>query len=707
MAAQGDLEHTLTPERWRQIERLFGEALERPAEGRSAWLTATVDSDVRDEILSLLAAHEGAEGPLDRPCPLPPPGPEPPVRPGERLGPYEIVAPLASGGMGYVFRAHDARLGRDVALKLLAPRLASDPQALQRFERERRAVAALSHPNIVALYDVGHEGGHAFAVMELLQGESLRTRLARGPLPIPEAFRVARDVARGLGAAHARGLVHRDLKPDNVWLCTSGPAKVLDFGIARVTTEPPTPFSIGVRAPASSSDMPDFGPSPETTLGVLGTAGYLSPEQARREPADARSDVFSFGCLLYECLTGRGAFEARDVATAIRSVLRDEPPPVRQGHAEVPRALAAIAERCLEKDPAHRFASGSELAAALEPLAAESEAAVHRRPVWRLAALAAASLVIAVAALALGWRAWESRDVLPSTPGGLVIRKNPMDGALYSRIPPGTFGMGCDPNLPSRPALPCDTRSQPFVHVTIARPYWVMRTEVTLAQYSAYAKATGAAMPGPDRVGAVPPRMASVRKVLFSRPDYPVVEVNWHEASAYCSWAGGRLPSEAEWERAARANHEWDFVWGVSNLGPGSTPLANVRDESRYREYGPLVTDDGRVWHDSHYKGYDDGFPDLAPVASFSPNDFGLYDMGGNVWEWTLDDGPAAFQIPSYEGHPTDGSPRHGWSGQFHVIRGSGWDFGPVAQAVWIRDVGSALGHGNMLGFRCVRDTPP
>ena len=187
------------------------------------------------------------------------------MAPGQRLGPYEVVAPLASGGMGYVFRAHDARLGRDVALKLLVPRLARHPQALRRFEREARAVAALSHPNIVALHDVGHEGGHAFAVLELLQGESLRARLARGPLPLPEALRVARDVARGLGAAHARGLVHRDLKPDNVWLCASGPAKVLDFGIARVASRAPDALPhrswLGTPpAPLPTTSAPPRGP---------------------------------------------------------------------------------------------------------------------------------------------------------------------------------------------------------------------------------------------------------------------------------------------------------------------------------------------------------------------------------------------------------------------------------------------------------------
>jgi formylglycine-generating enzyme required for sulfatase activity len=703
MAAQGDLGHTLTPERWRQIERLFEEALHQPAIDRSAWVTATVDPDLRDEIRSLLAAHDGAEGPLDRPCPAPPPAPESPLAPGPRLGPYEIVAPLASGGMGYVFREHDARLGRDVALKLLAPRLASHPQSLKRFEREARAIAALSHPNIVALHDVGREGGHAFVVLELLQGESLRSRLERGPLPVPEALRLARDVARGLGAAHLRGLVHRDLKPDNVWLCASGPAKVLDFGIARFAAEPPTPFPLDLLERGLPPDAAGVG----TAGGILGTAGYLSPEQARFEPADARSDVFSFGCLLYECLTGRGAFDARDIAKAVRSVLLDEPLPVRQCRAEVPRTLSAIVERCLQKDPARRFPSGAELAAAIEPLAAEAEAAMHRSGWWQRPAILAAMAVAVVAASAFGNRLWRTRDIEPATAGGLVFRRNARDGAEYSRIPPGTFGMGCDSNLASRPALPCDTRSQPFFRVTIARPYWVMRTEVTQAQFTAYAKATGVDVPGPSRVGALPPRMAPLREALFTRPDYPVVEVNWHEASAYCAWAGGRLPSEAEWERAARANHEWDFVWGVANLAPGSTPLANVRDESRFRKYGPHVTDTGAEQSESRYIGYDDGFPDLAPVASFPPNDFGLYDMGGNVWEWTLDDGPAAFQVPSYEGHPTDGSPRRGWSGQFHVIRGSGWDFGPTAQAVWIRDVGSALGHGHMLGFRCVRDTPP
>jgi serine/threonine protein kinase len=693
--------------RWREIERCFALVLERPPELRGQWLEDNVrDLELLSELRSLLDNHDRLGGVLDRTSPAYlaaiDGATEPSLRGGERLGPYEIVRPLASGGMGLIYHARDNRLGRDVALKLVAPGLEGDARALRRFEREARAVAALSHPNIVALHDVGHDGVHAFAVMELLQGEGLGQRLSRGPLPILDALLLARDVARALAAAHASHVAHRDLKPDNIFLTKSGLAKVLDFGIALVSKDTGASAERLDGAGWSGVGLEDPS-SRRTATGVMGTAGYFSPEQAIGQPGDARSDVFAFGCVLYEALSGARAFEGRTMKEAVDSVMQDEPRPLRQLRTDAPRRLVGIVEQCLQKDPAARFGSGAELSAAIEPLAAEAEARAHRRRKLVGPASGLAAFLLLAAALIWGQRLWRTRDVEPETPGGLVFRTNSRDGARYSRIPPGSFGLGCGG---PRQLVPCERWALPLTPVTITHPYWMMRTEVTAAQFSTFAKDTGSATPGLERLEPQPPRMASLGTTLFARSDYPVVHINWHEADAYCRWAGGRLPSESEWEHAARATHDWDYVWGVANLR-GSTPLANVRDECRYKKYGHHVRDDGTEDLHDYYEGYDDGFADLAPVGSFPANDFGLYDMAGNVSEWTLDHAPGVFKIPPYGGHPTDGSPRRDWDGSARIIRGSNWDYPPQNQAVWFRDAGSVYGHAAILGFRCVRDTPP
>src|SRR5947209_11749461 len=227
-----------------------------------------------------------------------------------RLGPYEIVTPLGAGGMGEVYRACDTRLGREVAVKVLPEPFASDPDRLARFEREARAVAALSHPNILAIHDYGAQGAITYAVMELLEGQTLRGRLAKGPLPCREAMEVAGAVAEGLAAAHAKGIIHRDIKPENLFLTSDGRVKILDFGLARVEATAAPEAETGPYVPALTE--PGV---------VMGTIGYMSPEQVRGLVVDARSDVFAVGCVLYEMLAGQRPFQRRTAADTASAIL--------------------------------------------------------------------------------------------------------------------------------------------------------------------------------------------------------------------------------------------------------------------------------------------------------------------------------------------------------------------------------------------------
>jgi len=321
-----------------------------------------------------------------------------PLSPGDRLGPYEILAPLGAGGMGEVWRARDPRLGREVAVKVLPEAFARDPERLARFEREARAVAALSHPNILAIHDFGAADGTAYAVTELLEGVTLRSRLADGALAVRRAVEMAVQVAHGLAAAHDKGIVHRDLKPENLWVANDGRVKILDFGLARQAA--PEGGSGSSRAPtevvATSAGM------------VLGTVGYMSPEQVRGGVVDARTDLFSFGAVLYEMLSGKRAFQGETPADTMSAILREEPPDLTQVVHDLPPMLERIVRRCLEKQPDARFHSAHDLAFALEALATTSSSAgvpalpgpAPRR--WSVRA-ALAAVALAVLGVAAGW----------------------------------------------------------------------------------------------------------------------------------------------------------------------------------------------------------------------------------------------------------------------------------------------------------------
>ena len=313
-----------------------------------------------------------------------------PLTSGTRLGPYDILAPLGAGGMGEVYRARDPRLDREVAIKVLPAALARDPDALARFEREAMTVAKLSHPNILAIHEFGRDNGTAFVVMELVPGETLRARLEGGALPSRRAVAYALQIARGIAAAHARNIVHRDLKPENVMITLDDQVKVLDFGLAK-SVDP------------AQSDM-TRGAGVGTSVGtVLGTFGYMAPEQVRGLEVDHRSDIFAFGAVLYEMLSGERAFKGETAADTMTAILTKDPRDLDTTGLSISPGLDRIVRRCLEKTPDLRFQSANDLAFALDTLSTGSTfssptahvavPAPRQRVVWLPWAIAAGALV--------------------------------------------------------------------------------------------------------------------------------------------------------------------------------------------------------------------------------------------------------------------------------------------------------------------------
>jgi eukaryotic-like serine/threonine-protein kinase len=325
------------------------------------------------------------------------------LNPGTKLGPYEILSPLGAGGMGEVYRARDARLRRDVAIKVLPAAFAKDSDRLRRFEQEAHAASQLNHPNILTVYDIGtHEGG-PYIVSELLEGRTLRSRLKEGPLPTRKAVDFSAQVARGLAAAHEKGIVHRDLKPENIFITRDERAKILDFGLARLMG---SAGGAGGAAAGSPQEAATLDGAPLTDPGmVLGTAGYMSPEQVRGQAADARSDIFAFGAVLYEALCGARAFQRATSVETMTAILREEPKELGALKADVPPALERVVNHCLEKDPGLRFQSARDLAFALEavsgvstvPAAVPAEVLRKVRLSWRAVAAGFFALILVAA----------------------------------------------------------------------------------------------------------------------------------------------------------------------------------------------------------------------------------------------------------------------------------------------------------------------
>jgi Tol biopolymer transport system component len=344
----------MAAERWAAVKKLFEAALEREPAERAAFVAEAAENDpaLADEVRALLSAHSDADrafGALTDTAGLKT------LAPGSRLGPYEIVSMLGAGGMGEVYKARDSRLGRDVAVKVLPPALVSDPDRVRRFEQEARAASALNHPNLVTVHDVGTMDSTLFIVTELIAGRTLRALIEDGALPARDLLSLAAQLAAGLAKAHGAGIVHRDLKPENVMVTDDGFVKILDFGLAKLQ-----PQSWG----GSARDRPTA-----TRSGMLvGTAGYMSPEQARGEVVDFRSDQFALGAVLYEMATGRAAFGRATPVDSLSAILTTEPPPLRKANPAAPAGLELVVGRCLAKQPSQRYGSTQELAAELQAL---------------------------------------------------------------------------------------------------------------------------------------------------------------------------------------------------------------------------------------------------------------------------------------------------------------------------------------------------
>src|SRR5579863_729385 len=351
-----------------------------------------------------------------------------PIAAGTKLGPYEIQSQIGAGGMGEVYRARDSRLGREVAIKILPESFAQDAERLRRFEQESQAVAALNHPNILAIYDVGTRDTSPYIVSELLEGESLRAILEKGPIPQRKAIEYAVQIANGLAAAHDKGIVHRDLKPDNLFVCRDGRVKMLDVGLAKLATKE-TPGVDGATM------------TQHTAAGVvMGTASYMAPEQVRGGQVDARTDMLSFGVVLYEMLSGKRVFQRDSSPETMTAILKEDVPEFTDTKLPVAPALERIVRRCLEKSQEQRFQSAKDLAFALEAVSQISgpktgaQIAITLPPETKSRALpfAAGALVFAAAMLGLGWWLGHNKPVTPPVYKQITFRAGFMGNARFT-----------------------------------------------------------------------------------------------------------------------------------------------------------------------------------------------------------------------------------------------------------------------------------
>jgi serine/threonine-protein kinase len=635
---------------------------------------------------------------------------------------FRLIRQLGQGGMGAVFLAEQIAVGnRPVALKVLNRKLLDDPDFLLRFQNEAASTGRIHHPNVVTIYESGQaDDGTPYIAMEFLEGESLRQALARrGALPVPEVAEILQQAARGLNAAHKLGIIHRDLKPDNIFLTYPDddsvapaaaevgarhgvPLRPVDGTVAVASVSPPANVVVKI-VDFGIAKLRESGAHTQTGM-VLGTPAYMSFEQAsgmRSDELDARSDIYSLGVVVYEMLTGRTPFHSDTPVGYLRMHMQEAPPPFHTVKPDLPALpqLESVVLKALTKDRKQRYGSVMEFARAFaeatEPATAEvgavrepplrdretmlqppappttphrisgttgTGATKSRLPLWVGVPAATLLLVLAGWYLSLVFHPRSGSPTQPATaktpPADVstvvgTVEVNPKDGLKYVWIPPGTFMMGCSPGDSE-----CGSEEKPPHQVTITKGFWLRQTEVTVGAYKRFTAATGRRMPPEPHIYGRPLNPG------WGAEGMPIVDVTWDDAQAYCRWAGGRLPTEAEWEYAARAG-------------------------SAEARYGSL---DKVAW-DSENSGQQ-----MHPVGEKQANGFGLYDMLGNVWEWVKD----WYDDKYYRSSPSH-DPAGPASGELHVLRGGSWTNYSRWISVSIRSrIISPANFDNMSGFRCV-----
>ncbi len=532
---------------------------------------------------------------------------------GHFAGRYEILQELGVGGMGVVYKVNDQETGEILALKVLRADIASDTVAMERFKNELRVARRITHPKVCRVHEFGRGSGTAYISMELVEGQNLHeiqelhARMepaSNGSLPVDISLGIALDLCDALAEVHRQGAVHRDLKPSNVMLTANDDIKLMDFGIS------------------------GFGNTGLTATGVtMGTPRYMAPEQVAQKPVTARTDIYSFGLTLFEMFTGQPAFDGSSMMDVAMKQLHAQPPSPRELQPSIPVEVEQIILKCLQKDPLRRYGSMVEIANDLRRVGGDG------------------SGLAMTTALGIPAGRWGQAPAARELQAG-AVQVSLRDDQSYVWIPPGVFSCGGTPKDPE-----ASLSESPQHEVTLTRGFWIGQTPVTIGAYKRFAADTKTLLP----------------KDLPStwNDQCPIVGVNWEQASAYCRWAGGRLPTSAEWEYAARAGYQ----------GP------------RYGELNKIAW--CRVTP-----------PGPRPVRGKDANAWSLYDILGNVWEWCNDwfEEYQAEALTDPQGPP---------SGEFKIIRGGSWDDHPRMARLSVRSWQSPDYHAHACGFRCALDSMP